>query len=149
MAVKPRPKNLRRQPVNLIASAVNKPRQVDKAFAAKIDPLYNRLQDAGKAFDAFKDLSKHLNFSFSHPRDMLHVAADLMLRCDTTVTTLQMNRDADHTNYQVVMSYQDRTKKPIYGFYYPALTAVITSPSLALAVTLAYLTVSKQAGRFV
>lgn len=147
--VKPRPKKLPVKPKNAIAAALLKPKPVNAAHEALVDKLYNRLQAGGGAHEAFQAIAKHVNVSYKDAKDMLHVATNLMERCDTTIKTMQLNHEADLTSYQVNMQYTDRTKLAVLGWFRPPQYAVITSHSLALAVTLAYLSVSKQVGRFI
>lgn len=133
------------------ASITIKPKPSKKAdkFRAMVTDLCNRLQAPGGAHDVFLELVPHIDCSYSDPRDMLHVAMDLAARCDTTIKTLQLNHEAGHTAYQVEMHYTNRKEEPAHGWYRPTKYAVISSPSLVLAVTLAYLAVSKQVGHFI
>lgn len=143
MAVKPKPSNKR----HIKVKPPVKPLSAKAKFGRVIDDLYNRLQADGKAFDAFSELSDHVNVSFRG--DMQYVALCLMERCSTTLSTLQMNYDADCVSFMCNMQYEDKAQKPVNGWYRAPKIAVITSPSLALAVTLAYLQVCKQIGRFI
>jgi len=111
------------------------------------EDLYNRLQQPGKAYDAFEEIADLTNMSMQDARDMVIMALDLASRCTTTVNTLQVNYP-DHVSYRVRMTYEDRSKKPKHGFLFPSVVVVKTSPSLALSVMLAYIELSKNLGRF-
>lgn len=79
-----------------------------------------------------------------------HLAAEwLTARCDTEISTLQMNGPyGEGATYRVSMSYTDKTKKPKHGYLYPKVYRVKSSPRLIHSIILTYIEIAKQLGRF-
>jgi hypothetical protein len=71
----------------------------------------------------------------------------LLARFDAKVETLQINYPS-HVSFRVTLGWTNDDAKPVYGYYKPKLYTVIVSPHLIRSVTLAYLALCKQAGRF-
>ena len=106
--------------------------------------LYNRLQD-----DTDEAVLYVMN-KLTPVEWPVHTALSwLMSQCDTEVNTLQINGTFGRgATYRVSMKYTDRTKEPRYGYLYPSVFVVKSSPMLIVSVMLAYIELAKNLGRW-
>ena len=106
--------------------------------------LYNRLQaiDPVNSDEVREIMDKLTPVSMSS----YLVLEYLTSQCDTEIKTYQIN--GPRNSYQVCMKYTDRTKKPLYGYLYPSVFVVKTSPVLIISVMLAYIELAKNLGRW-
>jgi hypothetical protein len=133
MPIKKRPvkKSVKKKPVN--------------KHAKLCKDLYNRLQQPHPLPHDFGELANLAGCTDAEPH---HLAAQLMVRTDAKLKTLQMNYP-NHVSVQATLSYADHRQPPIDGYLYYKQTVVKTSPHWWQSVILAYIELCKHIGRFI
>lgn len=109
--------------------------------------LYNRLQaddSDNPVLHAIELIADRTGIN--HASDY-HFIESILARTSTELVTLQMNYP-DHVSYRVHMKWADYAGKRVYGNP-PTKAVVISSPRLIRAVIIAYVLLSKKAGKFV
>jgi hypothetical protein len=109
--------------------------------------LYNRLQ-ADLDDDSIEDIISEISVkALGYPLTSIeHFVHELMRKLDCEVKTLQINKDR-HA-FQCCMTWHDYDAEQLYGRY-PTKYAVKTSTQMYDAVTITYLQICNQAGKWV
>lgn len=113
---------------------------------------YNRLQadDDGSIYDALQELCFSLGISDDVTiNGCERLVEAILIRFDGEVSASQTDPNDNYRGYRCVLRYVDRAAEPKHGFLYPTLVVVKSSHRMSLAVTLAYVEICKNIGRFV